>query len=238
MSEKLNEARVLLGIARDKNDAEDDRIEAAQRGLALIEGMPGAEALEVRSALSQEYLRLKPPGRNGKKPEPAHEPTPAETVRTAVVEGAAAVLLGKRCSKCGETKALTEFTVSHGKPRTPCKACAAAYAAEYWRKKHPPKERALEPVQLQDELTPPVVTDRPLYSDPNIPPVTLMGVPPPHCSEIDRLLARFAAAVRNIDEAESAPEVEIAAGYADKLGALLLERAVANAKAAIAERSA
>lgn len=40
----------------------------------------------------------------------------------------------KTCSKCGETKPLTEFSRSKAKPKAECKACFAAYHRAYYEK--------------------------------------------------------------------------------------------------------
>ena len=42
----------------------------------------------------------------------------------------------KRCSSCGEEKAVSEFGLSNGKPKSQCKACLNAYM-KAWRVKDP-----------------------------------------------------------------------------------------------------
>lgn len=41
--------------------------------------------------------------------------------------------IDKRCSWCGETKAIEEFTASRGYVRSECKPCTAAWARDRYR---------------------------------------------------------------------------------------------------------
>lgn len=47
----------------------------------------------------------------------------------------------KRCSRCGETKPIVEFSLTHGKPHTYCRPCHREYNRE-WREANPWKMQA------------------------------------------------------------------------------------------------
>lgn len=49
----------------------------------------------------------------------------------------------KSCSKCKESKELTEFYVNAGKPGSYCKPCARAATMYRYRAKTPPRERVI-----------------------------------------------------------------------------------------------
>jgi len=50
----------------------------------------------------------------------------------------------KQCSKCGETKAIEEFSLKKGKPRTICKGCNNQYFYKWYKNNKPTQIKRLQ----------------------------------------------------------------------------------------------